>query len=268
MSTFLYTRPTERLAGTLAVNTGVEDTAYPSANLDDGLPFKPAKLTGTTGSWTRDLGSALQVDFCAVIHHNLIAALDLRLQGHTANAWGAPDVNLAFTIPAAHADGFTKNVFLDLTTLVPVAANRTKRWWRLLINSANSSAVAVGEWPMYSAVRNFGVRNISWGSKRTLKRPSIVHETDFGFRRGYDLGTSIRSCEVELEATDTVRDDVEQLFRSASGEVSSFVIVPHKEQDEPWFVTLVGPEWEYERERRNHNPMTLTFMEQSRGLRL
>lgn len=267
MSTFLYTRPSERLAGTLAVNTGVGDASYLPANLDDGLPSKPAKLTGTTGSWTRDLGSAKQVDFCAVIHHNLDAALDLRLQGHTSNAWGAPDVNLAFTIPAAHADGFTKNVFLDVAALVPVAANRTKRWWRLLINSANTNPVAVGEWAMYSAVRTFGVRNISWGSVRKLHRPSIVHETEYMVRRSYELGTSVRACEIELEATDVVRDEVDALFRTA-GDVNPFVIVPHKDQDEPWFVTLLEAAFEYERAHRNYNPLALQFQEVSRGLRL
>jgi hypothetical protein len=268
MSTFLYTRPTERLGGTLAVNTGTEDTAYVAANLDDNLPFKPAKLTGTTGSWTRDLGSSLQVDFAAVIHHNLSAGLDLRLQGHPTDAWGAPDVNLAFTIPAAHADGFTKNVFLDVTAFVPLAANRTKRWWRLLINSANAFPVAVGEWTMYSAIRNFGIRNISKGSTRRTLRPSVVHETELLFRRGFDLGTTLRACDVELEATDVTRDDVDALYRSASGEVKPFVIVPHREQDEPWFVTLVGEAFEYERAHRNYNPLSLSFQELARGLTL
>lgn len=268
MSTFLYTRPTERRGGVLAVNTGIEDTAYVAANLDDGLPFKPAKLTGTTGSWTRDLGSSLQVDFVAVVHHNLAAGVDLRLQGHPTSAWGAPDIDLAFTIPAAHADGFTKNVFIDVSAFIPLAANRTKRWWRLLVNSANTVPVAVGEWCVYSAVRNFGIRNISWGSNRTLLKPSIVHETEFAFRRGYNLGTSIRGCEVELEATDVSRDDVDALFRSAGGEVSPFIIVPHREQDEPWFVTLIGDTFTYAREHRNYNPISLAFRELSRGLTL
>lgn len=267
MSTFLYTRPTERLGGTLAVNSGTPDTAYLPANLDDGQPYLPAKLGSTTGSWTRDLTNPTRVDFCAVLHHNLAAGVDLRLQGHTADAWGAPDVDLPFTVPAAHADGFTKNLWLDLTALLPVAANRTKRWWRLLINSANTANVAVGEWAMYSAVRNFGVRNVAWGSRRRFYRPSIVHETEFMLRRGYDLGTTIRGCEVDLEATDAVRNDVDQLFRTA-GETKPFVIVPNRDEDEAWFVTLMENELEYERARRNHNPLTLEFRELSRGLTL
>jgi len=267
MSNFLYTRPTERLAGTLAVNSGVVDSAYLPANLDDGFPHKPAKLTGTTGSWTRDLGSALQVDFCAVFHHNLAAAVDLRLQGHTSDAWGGPDVNLAFTVVAAHADGFTKNVYIDLTGLLS-AAGRTKRWWRLLVNSANTSAVAVGEWAMYSAVRNFGVRNISKGSDRTTRRPALTHETELLVKRSYDLGTTIRGVKVTAESTDLTLADIDAWHRSSSGGVKPFTIVPNKDEDEPWFVTFQAEDLAWKRENRNYNPLSLEFQEVSRGLTL
>jgi hypothetical protein len=254
------------LTGTLAVNTGTGDTSYPAANLDNNMPSKPAKLTGTTGSWTRNLGSAMRADICAVFHHNFQTALDVKLQGHTSNSWGAPDVNLSFSIPAAHVDGFTKNVWLDIESLVPTAGNRTKQWWRLLINAANATPVAVGEWAMYSSQRNFGIRNIKWGSTRRLYRPSIVHETEYMLRRSYDIGTTIRGCQVELEATDTVRDDVEALVRAAQGEVLPITMLGHKDYDEPWFATLIGNQLEWTREHRNYNPLTLEFRELSRGL--
>lgn len=269
MSNFLYTRPTERYAGTLAVNTGIEDAAYLSANLDDGFPHKPAKLTGTTGSWTRDLATSQQVDFAAIIHHNLAAGVVLKLQGHPTNTWGAPDVDLSYTILAAHADGFTKNVYFDVSALVPVAANRTKRFWRLFISTANTVPVAVGEWAVYSAIRNFGIRNISWGSERTLRRPALIHETELLVRRSYDLGTSIRGVAVDCETTNAVRDDIEAWHRASQGTVLPFVIVPNKDEDEPWFVTFMGEgDLTWTREHRNYNPLHLEFQEVSRGLTL
>ena len=266
MSTFLYTRPTERLGGTVAVQSGTAPEGYPPENLDDGLPSKPAKLAETTGAWTRDLITATRVDFCAVIHHNLTAGLNVRLQGNATDVWTAPTVDVPFTITTPHIDLFTKNLWVDLTQAVPVLANRTMRWWRLVVVAANAAPIIVGEWAMYTTVRNFGIRNISKGSKRTTWRPSVTHETDLLVRRSFDLGTTIRAVTVELEATTSTQTDVEAWRRSAGGEVVPFVIVPHREEDEAWFVTFLEPEFSWTREHRNYNPMTLQFQEVTRGL--
>src|SRR5438552_2828835 len=102
MPNLIYQVPTDNLAatGTLTVQSGTEDTAYPKANIYDGNPAKPAKLTTTTGAWRWDFGSAKQLDIVAVIHHNLTAGLNVRIQGNATDAWGAPSLDQAFTIPA------------------------------------------------------------------------------------------------------------------------------------------------------------------------
>lgn len=265
---FIYTRPTDRLAGTLAVETGTAAVGYPADYLDDNQPHLPAKLVETSGAWTRDFGAPTQVDFCAVIHHNLNVGVVVRLQGHGSNVWTSPDVNLQLVLPPAHADGFTSNLWADVATAVPLAASRTKQWWRLVVVTANAVPVAVGEWAMYSAVRNLGIRNISKGSQRQVHRPAIIHQTELLVRRSYDLGTSLRRVQVAVEATDTYRADIEEWWRSASGEVKPFVIVPHRDEDEAWFVTFLEQNLGWARDHMNYNPLTLQFQEVSRGLTL
>lgn len=268
MSTFLYTRPTERLTGVVSVNTGVEDSAYPKANLDDSDPSKPAKLTGTTGSFVRDFTIATQVDVACICHHNLDAGLDVKLQANATNAWGAPTLSQAFTIPADYADSFPVNVWLNLKALFPTAGNRTFRYWRLLVNAANSAPVAIGEWLMYSTLRDLGVRNVKWGSERTWKRPAIIQETDLLVKRSYSHGTHVRGVRVDIDPTDTVLTEVDAWYRSAAGAVTPFLIVPHIDETDAWFVTFVNTEQSYTRERRNYNIAQLEFQELSRGLYL
>src|SRR3954465_12525835 len=116
MTTFIYGRPSESLlSGALAVtvNTGGADSQYPAANLFDGHPEKPAKLTGTTGSWVAQFTAGQRVDLVALIHHNLAAGLDIKIQGNATNVWSAPTLSQAFTIPARLLDNFTVNVWLD-----------------------------------------------------------------------------------------------------------------------------------------------------------
>ena len=266
MSTFVYTRPSEAIGGTFAVNTGVEDTGYLAANIDDGKPEKPAKLTGTTGSWVRSLAAPTQCDFVAIINSNLGASVDVRLQGHTSNAWGAPTLNVGFTIPARLIDQFTVNAWLDLSAIFPSAANRTFQYWRLLVNSANPTPVSVGEWKMYTAYHTFGVRNINLGSTRHWRRPVIVHETDMLVRRTYDLGTTVRACDVDLQATPGVRNELEILFRDAQGPTRPFVIIPNRNEDDAWMVTLMQQDQTYKRSFVYMNELSLSFQELSRGL--
>lgn len=268
MSTFLFTRPSENLArtATVTVNTGVEDAAYPKANIADHHPEKPAKLTGTTGSFVYNLGSAKRADLTCVGHHNLAAGVDLRLQANATDTWGAPTVDLGFTIPARYADNFTVNVWLNLATLLPSVGSRTFQFWRLLVNSANSAPVAIGEWLLYSQRRDLGVRNIKWGSERTMRRPATRHETDLLVRHTYDFGTTVRAVEVEIDPTDATLVDVQEWFRDAKGIADPFVIIPHKDETDAWIVTFDDPDQPYKRVKRNYNTATLRFQEMSRGL--
>lgn len=268
MSTFYYTRPSDNLlnTATISVNTGTEDPEYPATNINDLLPEKPAKLTTNDGSWVADLGSAQRVDIVGIIHPNFDAALSVFIQAHTSNAWGAPSLSQAITIPARHADLFPVNPWLDLKTLIPLDANRTFRFWRLFVSGTNSVPVSVGEWRIENTRRDFGVRNISWGSTRSWKRPAIVHETELYVRRSYDLGTTIRTIEVQMQATDSVLSDIDAWFRGARGVVTPFLIVPYYNENDIWMVSFTNSDRPFTRRLRNVNELALEFQELPRGL--
>lgn len=268
MSTFLYTRPTDRLLGTVTVQSGTVEPGYPAVNLDDGQPDKPAKLATPSGAWVRDLGIATRCDVCALIHHNLTAGLNVRLQGNATNVWTAPAVDLPFTMLPPYVDRFNVNVWLDLTLAYPLVAARTMQFWRLAIVGTNAAPVAVGEWVMYTNLRTLGVRNIKKGSERLWKRPTIIHETDFLVRRMYSMTTVVRAVNVDIDPTNPILAEVEAWQRSTLGPALPFLIVPHRSEADAWFVVFTNDEQSYLREHQNFNTAQLTFQEMSRGLYL
>jgi len=269
VSTFLYTRPSDNVGklGAIAVNTGTGNTAYPAANLIDDRPDIPAKLTGTTGSWVNDLGSAKRIDFVPIINHNLDAGLEVRLQANATNAWGGPTLNDTFTIPAKLADNFRSNVFLNLTTLHPVAADRTFQFWRLIVVGVNSAPVSIGEWPLYGELRNFGVANIQRGSTRRIRRPSLLQRTPGQVRHIYDLGTTLRTVQCEALNDWTTMQAIDAWYRDAQGIAKPFTIVPNVNDDDAWFVSFTDQELSVTRiVPPEHNSVTLEFEELARGL--
>lgn len=268
MANLVYTRTSDNQAraATITVNTGTEDTAYPSANLADHQPEKPARLSTTTGSWVFDMGSATRLDFAAIIHHNLTPGLEVRLQGNASNVWTSPTLNQAFTIPAVYADFFPPNPWLNLKTLVPIAANRTFQFWRLVIVGSNALPISIGEVVLASTLRDLGIRNISWGSERMWRRPAVLHETDLLVRHTYDFGTTVRAVTVETQATDVTLREIETWYRDAQGIAKPFMIVPLSSENDAWMVSFVEPQQQYQREYLNVNTATMIFQELSRGL--
>lgn len=266
----IYTRPTEnllRMPGVvMSVNVGTADAEYPAAYLIDEQPERPAKLIETSGAWVADIGVANAPEIAAVIHHNFTAGSNVRLQGHSSNAWGAPAVDLPFTVPARYPDLFTANLWLDLKTLIPVAATRTLRYWRLVQLSVNTAPLAAGEWVLYSAKRDFGVRDIQWGSDRSWKRPVIKHDTELMNRRKFDLGTTLRTMSFTVQPDATYLAELDAWFRSAQGAYRPFLVVPANTDVDPWFVEFEDDDVSYARQHPNFYPARVKLREVGRGL--
>ena len=107
----------------------------------------------------------------------------------------------------------------------------------------------------------------SW-VERGWKRPALVHETDYLVRRSFPMQTVLRDVEVSMEATDQTRTDVDLWRRSALGQSRPFLIVPHQDEVDAWFVTFDNAEQSYQRTFQNVNAIQLTMRELSRGLQL
>lgn len=270
MSTFLFTKPSERLIGTVIDTVQSTDPDYPISNMDNGRPEMPTKKTAAgPASWMRDLGGAQRCDFVALVHHNLAPGLSVRLLGNSANTWGAPALTATFTIPAPHADGFRPNVWLNLKELFPLAADRTFRYWLLVIDQVNSVGnITIGEWAMYATLYDLGIRNIPWGSERKLHRPAIIQQSELLVRRVYDLGTTIREMYAEPIPDNTNMALVHDWFRDAAGSSLPFMIVPHKGENDAWMVTFTEQTLAHTRSAYNENKTRLTFLELGRGLRI
>lgn len=270
MSNLAYFYPQDNVAGTaiLSIGAGTEDSAYPRANLYDLNPAKPMKFTTTTGAVVFDWTTPQRVDAVLLPHHNLQAGLEVRWQMHTANVWTTPDVNQAFTIPAWDEDGFPPSVWLDLATLVPIAANRTKRYGRFVVVGVNGSAVAIGELPIYNLKRELSPRNITYPVRVREIRPRREQETDYLVKTVYDLGTKVR--EIETQTKTSITAGVAQLlawFRACKGPALMTAIVPDQSKNLGLLVRWVN-DFEHEESFLDVAGVPLLWREVSRGLPL
>lgn len=104
---------------------------------------------------TLDAGSAVAVEVGVVTDHNLGASGTLTLQGHTADAWTAPDVSEVLAG--------------DATIRIAFFASVSKRYWRLLIDDVATNTngyTEIGVW---------------WVSP--APEPSVTYSTGWTLRR-------------------------------------------------------------------------------------
>jgi hypothetical protein len=251
---------------TITIESGVADATYPPAFLVDGLPQKPAKLAGTTGAWLFDFGAPKRVDVAALIHHNLTAGLNVRLQANAANAWGAPTVDAAFTIPAYFDDGFPVNPWIDLTAVGGYSAGGF-RYWRLVIVGVNTAPVAIGEvW--LGATKRVLSPNITWGEKANDRRMIVENRTNHGVSTIYDLGTTIRRFSGTLDTTDAGRDALRSWWRDARGRFHPFLLVPDSSVNDALLVRWASEDLDRTLNFLDRNTIDLAWEEVCRGLPL
>lgn len=251
-----------------AVNTGTGDSGYPPTNLGDLNPAKPAKLTSTTGSWVRDLGSAKEVQIAGIVMHNLTAGLNVRLQGNATNAWGAPSLDLAFTIPAYHEDGMPVNAWINVLDNTANAGARTFQFWRVVVVGVNAAAVAVGDVVLGSTLRQM-TPNIHWGLEESDEHLGIEHKTSFGVCTYYDFNTKIRHLRGESEQTDSGLAALKTWHRACKGKITpTFVVWDPLAADAAMLVRWADENLVVTRNFKNSSTVKLGWDEVSRGMPL
>lgn len=252
-------------AGTAIVQSGTEDTAYPVANLYDFNPAKPAKLTTTTGAWRWDFGAAQRIDLVAIIHHNLTAGLEVRIQGNATDAWGAPTFNQAITIPAYFGDGFPVNPWLDLTDKAAYSTSGF-RYWRLVVVGTNGAPIAIGEVWLGALKRSLSP-NLDWGLKRQTERATVEHSTDFKVVNVYDLAVTVRRIAGSIEgSTDVQATAIHDWWRDTRGRVRPFLLMPNGDENDAWLVRWGQTMNERLFDTLDRNPATMEFEELGRGM--
>jgi hypothetical protein len=260
----IYQYATDNVAGLGTLVATTADGAYPVANLVDLNPAKPAKLTGTTGNVRWDFAAAQRIDLAAIIHHNLTAGLNVRLQGNATDVWSAPTLDAAFTIPAYREDGYPSNPWIDLTLAAGYTATGF-RYWRLVVVAANGANVAIGDVWLGMTKRTL-TPNISWGETQTEERALIEHLTDFKVATIYDLGVTVRGLTGELDWTDSNRAIYDAWWRSCRGRVRPFLLIPNGTVNDAWLARFVEPEKAITLEFLDRNRIPVAVRELGRGL--
>lgn len=267
-ASLIYQRASDNVApnATVTVQTGTAATGYPAANLVDLNPAKPAKLVETTGAWLFDFGSAQRVDLVAIVHHNLNAGLNVRIQANATDSWGTPTIDAAFTIPAQDPDLFRPGPWLDLTAVAGYSAGGF-RYWRLVVVGTNSAPVAIGEIWLGSSIRTLDP-NIQWGATDGDDHQIVEHATDFGVATIFDLGTRTRTLTGQVDTTDSNRDDLRAWFRSTHGRAQAFLVIPDGDVNDALLVRFTDTRWAVQLNFQDRNIIQLGFQELSRGLYL
>lgn len=238
MSTvFHYFHPDDNVAPNATVTTsGTEDTSYPLTNLTDLSYAKiaaPAKLTGATGAFVLDFGSAQTVAAIA-LWHNFDAGLAVSFQGHTANSWATPSFSTALTIPPKRADHSTVKVYRDISALTTTAY----RYWRVSVTGTNSAALGL-KVLLFSRIRQLE-RNMRWGYTWTEQRAGIEQTTDALVPWAYDLGAGPRRLDLDLIPTDADILALRAWFRAAAGSANPVLMVPDPTAPEAWLVRFAS----------------------------
>jgi hypothetical protein len=245
------------------VNTGTGDASYPATNLGDLNPAKPARLTTTTGSWVRDLGSAKQVDQVLIPHHNLTAGLEVRIQANTTSSWGAPPLNELLVVPAYESDGFPVGFFKDLTHI----GTRSYQFWRFVVVGTNAAPVAIGEIWLQTLKRQL-VDHIAPGMVDTRRRPIVEHVTDYEVATIYDFGVKVRRLVADHMPSPDGRAAILDWWHACHGRAQKTFVIRDPDVNEMLMMRWDENEIAEERTRKLRSTIRLGWLEVSRGLKL
>jgi len=115
---------------TPVLTTATVDADFPLANLQHPFKTKTFRTDSTESDpldleLTWDLGAANTVNCVFIVNHNLDSGGTFKLQGHTADSWGSPDVDETLT----HNSGIIVKFF----------TGGSKRYWRLDLDNTSSA---------------------------------------------------------------------------------------------------------------------------------
>jgi hypothetical protein len=244
MSNWKFFRPSDNVAPNATITTGgTVNMSYPLANapkLDYANLANPSLLTGTSGDWIFDFGSAQRVDWI-VLWHNFDAALACSFSGNATNSWGGPTITTALTIPSKRADDYTVKIHKDLTGVSGYSASGF-RYWRLNVTGTNTVPIGI-KILLFSTSRST-TRNIRWGGNFDEHQISINQATDAGHPWSYPLGGG-RSLRFSIRPTDADEVILKEWHRSCQGSVKPTVVIPDPTVNDAylvrWGAGMFGP---------------------------
>lgn len=248
----LYALPTDDISpgAQWSVVGGVENAEYTASHLGNRNPAKPAKLTGTSGTWRATVGSSVLIGV-ALINHNFAGA--------TVSITSGSGLNLSIPIPANGSDGLCKNPWLDVTTAS--LAQRTSTTFNIVITGGLLGPLALGEVVLLTALREL---NLKFGAKYTPTRLLTRHRTWGGTHLQYDKKIRVRKANGMLE----LRDDeaaIRLLEEASIGGYHPFFFVPDEDVNDAWYVQHVPGAFSYAYDNVEITTMPFEVQEVSSG---
>jgi hypothetical protein len=227
----IYQRASDEVArlSTITIETGTEPEGmddYGPATLVDGNPAKVAKIDSTTGAWLFDFGAPQRIDLAALIHHNFDAGADVKIQGHTSDAWTSPDFSAAITIPAWLGSGTSRwpvNPWRDLTLASGYSASGF-RYWRLVV-TGNSQNLQLGHIWLGAQIRRLSP-DVRWNYVPAVRKRIIEHRTSFDVSTIYTRGTNHWRFEGTVPADNALEAELEAHWYDVDGRSKPWLLIP------------------------------------------
>lgn len=249
---FIYQYPTDNVVGNATITSSGSPSDFPVANLWDGAPGSPAKLTATTGWFKFQYAAPQIIELVSIIHANLTPSLtNVNIQGNATDSWGAPSFNQSFVIPGYRGTGLPVNPFLDLRSL-PGYNPSGFLWWRLNFGTANGANISIGEFWMSPIYREFPY-GIQRGATRNWKFNNSIDVTDAGQTVGYELAAAQRRINFNIDflgisnPDKVVKETIISWIEYCRGRLRPFLIVQDStlndailakgDEDEPGYAT-------------------------------
>lgn len=255
---------TNKIKSTPATLTALsEATSYPVENLyDDNYAsvWRSTAADSTTQTIVADFGSAVAISACALGNVNIRSTATVKIQGHTADSWGTPDVDETIVVTGLTSTAYRRNLYHAFNSA-------SKRYWRLTIldNGNTDGFIEIGEWFLGVPIeldQNYDGSNI-----RRLIRNNIQHQTEYGQNFVYTRDWGWMLDWSFTNATETLRDQLRLLAQSTFGQGLPFFLVPDPSATpaEALYVRMLN---ELEEQRVNHDvySMKMQFMEEMPGL--
>lgn len=226
-----YAMPSDVRAGTYSgIGLTVLGSQYPFSTLGDREPSQVFIANETTGRMVFDASAKVDIKAVFLGHHRYAATRVVRLEGSDASDFGSIGLSQDVTVPAWRRDRFARNLWWDLETRLPNAADRSWRYWSVSPTTANDAAIAAGLLLFFTALRRLG-RNIGWDVTETIDHDVIDNSTKFGVHSVYEMGSRGRTAEATVpQADDATRNAIDDLREDA------------RSSARPFFVALAGDE--------------------------
>ena len=128
------------------------------------------------------------------------------------------DVGLTqvLTVPTPLGNGLCRPIVVDLSVDTPNAVTRTPSYWELEIHNA-SDLILGGAIAIYGPKQYLIDRDFMFGYTMRQQGLSIQHPNAYGSVYEVDLGTMIRSVDLQTIATDTDADALQAFYEQCNG---------------------------------------------------